>query len=44
MEFVAYTLNYVMGADEEIDNPFMTQAKAKAEQKANMKRGIVKVR
>lgn len=44
MEFVAYTLNYVMGADEELDNPFMTQAKAKAEQKANMKRGIVKAR
>ena len=44
MEFVAYTLNYIMGADEELDNPFMTQAKAKAEQKANMKRGINKVR
>ena len=44
MQFVVFTLNYIMGADEELDNPFMTQAKAKAEQKANMKRGINKVR
>ncbi len=43
-QFVAFTLNYIMGADEEIENPFMTQAKAKAEQKANMKKGIAKAR
>ena len=44
MEFVAFTLNYIMGADQEIENPFMTQAKAKAEQKANMRKGILKAK
>lgn len=44
MEFVAFTLNYITGADQEIENPFMTQAKAKAEQKANMRKGILKAK
>jgi hypothetical protein len=44
MEFVVFTLNYITGADQEIENPFMTQAKAKAEQKANMRKGILKAK
>lgn len=44
MEFILYTMNYIVGAGEEIENPFMAQAKAKAEQKANMKNGISKVK
>lgn len=42
VQFVSYTINYIMGGDEETENPFIAQAKAKAEQKANMKKGIVK--
>lgn len=38
-EFVVYTMNYVVGADED-ENPFVAQAKARAEQRANMKKGI----
>lgn len=44
IEFVIFTINYIIGGDEDIENPFITQAKAKAEQKANMKKGIVKAR
>ena len=44
VQFVVYTANYIMGNDEENENPFIAQAKAKAEQKANMQRGIVKGR
>ena len=44
LEFVSYTANYIMGGDEDTENPFIAQAKAKAEQKANMKKGIVKGR
>ena len=40
MQFIAYTMNYIVGTDEELDNPFMTQAKAKAEQKLNAKKGL----
>lgn len=44
--FVLFALNYIIGNDDEIENPFLTQAKAraeqKAEQKANMRKGIVK--
>jgi hypothetical protein len=40
VEFVAFTLSYIVGADEDIENPFLTQAKAKAEQKANMRKGL----
>jgi hypothetical protein len=44
MEFVIFTINYIIGNDDEIENPFIAQAKAKAEQKANMKKGIQKVK
>lgn len=44
VEFVIYTINYILGGDEDIENPFITQAKAKAEQRANMKKGIAKVK
>lgn len=44
IQFVAYTTNYIMGGDEDNENPFIAQAKAKAEQKANMKKGIGKVK
>lgn len=44
VQFVAYTLNYIMGGDEDVENPFIAQAKAKAEQRANMKKGIVKAK
>lgn len=42
LEFILYTMHYIVGTDEETENPFITQAKAKAEQKASMKKGIVK--
>ena len=44
IQFVVFTVNYIIGNDEEIENPFVAQAKAKAEQRANMKNGIAKVR
>lgn len=44
MEFIAFTLNYLLGVDDEEENPFVTQAKAKAEQKANMQKGLKKVK
>lgn len=44
LEFILYTMHYIVGTDEETENPFLTQAKAKAEQKANMKKGIVEAR
>lgn len=44
IQFVVFTLNYIMGGDEDVDNPFVAQAQAKAEQRANMKKGIVKVK
>jgi hypothetical protein len=44
IQFVVFTINYILGGDEEVDNPFVAQAKAKAEQRANMKKGIAKVR
>lgn len=44
VQFVAFTINYIMGGDEDIENPFIAQAKAKAEQRANMKKGIAKAR
>ena len=44
VQFVAFTINYIMGGDEDIENPFITQAKAKAEQRANMKKVIAKAR
>ena len=44
VQFIAFTINYIMGGDEDIENPFIAQAKAKAEQRANMKKGIAKAR
>lgn len=44
IQFVMFTMNYIMGGDEDIENPFIAQAKAKAEQRANMKKGIAKAR
>ena len=44
IEFILYTMHYIVGTDEETENPFIAQAKAKAEQKANMKKGIVKAK
>ena len=44
VQFVVFTINYIMGGDEDIENPFITQAKAKAEQRANMRKGIVKAK
>lgn len=44
VQFVTFTINYIMGGDEDIENPFIAQAKAKAEQRANMKKGIAKAR
>jgi nucleoside-triphosphatase THEP1 len=44
IQFVMFTMNYIIGGDEDIENPFITQAKAKAEQRANMKKGIAKAR
>ena len=43
LEFIVFTVNYIIGNDEDNENPFIAQAKARAEQKANMKKGIVKV-
>ena len=44
MQFIAFTLNYIVGADEDIENPFVSQAKARAEQRANMKKGYKMVK
>lgn len=44
IQFVVFTVNYILGGDEDVENPFVAQAKAKAEQRANMKKGIAKVR
>lgn len=44
IQFIAFTMNYIVGGDEDVENPFITQAKAKAEQRANMKKGIAKVK
>lgn len=40
IQFIIFTMNYIVGGDEDIENPFIAQAKAKAEQRANMKKGI----
>ena len=44
VEFIIYTTNYLIGGDDDIENPFIAQAQAKAEQKANLRRGIKKAR
>lgn len=42
-EWLLYMVNYFAGNDADEENPFVAQAKAKAEQRANMKKGIKKV-
>ena len=37
-EFVIYVINYIIIGDEENDNPFVIQARAKAEEKRNQKK------
>lgn len=44
IQFVVFTINYILGGDEDVENPFVAQAQAKAEQRANMKKGIAKAR
>lgn len=44
VEFIVFTINYLIGNDEDNENPFIAQAKAKAEQKANMRKGISKAK
>lgn len=44
IQFVMFTINYILGSDEDAENPFVAQAKAKAEQRANMRQGIAKVK
>ncbi len=44
IQFIVFTVNYIIGGDEDVENPFVAQAQAKAEQRANMKKGIAKVR
>lgn len=43
-EWLTWFINYITGNDKVEDDPFVAQAKAKAEQKANMRKGISKVR
>lgn len=43
LQFVVFTVNYIIGGDdEEVENPFIKQSKAKAEQKAASKRAGMK--
>ena len=45
MQFVVFAANYIVGNDEENENPFVAQAKAKAEQRAQKRReGYQKVK
>lgn len=44
IQFVMFTINYILGGDEDEENPFVAQAQAKAEQRANMKKGIARAR
>lgn len=46
IEFISYTANYILGIDGgEEENPFLTQAKARAEQRAQKRReGLKKAR
>lgn len=43
-EWLVWFINYLTGNDKVEDDPFVSQAKAKAEQKANMRRGISKAK
>ena len=44
VEWLIYFVNYVVGNDNVDDDPFVAQAKAKAEQKANMRKGLKMVK
>lgn len=43
-EFVAYTTQYLVGGDEDEQNPFVAQAKARAEQTMQRKQGLNKIK
>lgn len=43
VEWLLYFVNYLSGNDKVEDDPFVSQAKAKAEQRANMKKGVLKM-
>ena len=43
-EWLTWFINFISGRDNVEENPFVAQAKAKAEQKANMKKGILKAK
>lgn len=43
-EWLTWFINFLTGRDKVEDDPFVAQAKAKAEQKAQMKKGILKVK
>lgn len=43
-EWLTWFINFISGGDNIEENPFVTQAKAKAEQKANMRKGILKAK
>lgn len=43
VEWLLWFVNYITGNDKVEDDPFVAQAKAKAEQKENMKKGLKKV-
>ena len=40
IEWLIYFTNYLVGNDKVDDDPFVAQAKAKAEQRANMRKGL----
>lgn len=44
IEWLLCFVNYITGNDKVEDDPFVSQAKAKAEQKANMKKGLNKIK
>lgn len=43
-ELVAYTMQYLVGGDEEEENPFVVQARAKAEQTMQRKQGLKRIK
>ena len=43
-EWLTWFINFISGRDNIDENPFVAQAKAKAEQKANMRKGISKAK
>lgn len=43
-EWLLYFIQYLTGSDNVEESPFVAQAKAKAEQKANMKQGLKRIK